>query len=135
MENQDIRWKQRFNNFEKAFIQFKEGIDKYRNTDENLIKEGIVQRFEFTHELAWNVMKDFLIYEGVQDIMGTRSTTRAAFKFELISDGDEWMNMIESRNLTIHTYQHSILEQEYIKIINIYLPLIEMFYDKMKTLL
>ena len=135
MEKQDIRWKQRFANFEKAFIQFKEGIDKYQNTEENLIKEGIIQRFEFTHELAWNVMKDFMIYEGIQDIVGTRSTTRAAFRFELIPDGDEWMNMIESRNLTVHTYQDSILEQEFKKIVNIYFPLIETFYNKMKTYL
>ncbi|HTG65155.1 MAG TPA: nucleotidyltransferase substrate binding protein [Flavobacterium sp.] len=135
MENQDIRWKQRFQNFEDAFMQFKIGIQKYGMTEENIIKEGIIQRFEFTHERAWNVMKDFLNYEGIQDIMGARSATREAFNKGLITDADEWMNMISSRNITVHTYQSSILEQEFNKITKIYFPLIEAFYLKMKSLI
>ena len=61
---EDIRWKQRFMNFENALKQLVEGVDKFANTEENIIKEGIIQRFEFTHELAWKVLKDYLEYEG-----------------------------------------------------------------------
>ena len=85
MDNQDIRWKHRFQNFENAFFQFKEVLDEHGDTKENLIKEGIIQRFEFTHELAWKVMKDFLSYEGIKDIIGSRSASREAFNKELIT--------------------------------------------------
>ena len=135
MENQDIRWKQRFQNFENAYSQFKESIDEFGDTKESLIKEGIIQRFEFTHELAWKVMKDFLNYEGIQDIIGSRSATREAFNKELITNGIEWMNMLNTRNLTVHTYQNSILESEFEKIKTNYYPLFEEFYNKMKTFL
>lgn len=135
MENQDIRWKQRFQNFEKAFLQFKEGVEQYGDTDQNLIKEGIVQRFEFTHELAWKVMKDFLTYEGIKDIIGSRSATREAYNKGLISDGEQWMNMLETRNQTVHTYQDSILEEEFKNIVTKYFPLIELFYGRMKGFL
>ena len=70
---QDIRWKQRFANFNKALAQLANGVEHNGANPEDLIKEGIIQRFEFTHELAWNVMKDFLVYEGFQDIIGSRS--------------------------------------------------------------
>lgn len=65
--NDDIRWKQRFSNFKKAFLQLKQAVETYDDSAEDIIKEGIIQRFEFTHELAWKVMKDFLEYEGYQN--------------------------------------------------------------------
>jgi len=134
MENQDIRWKQRFQNFENAFKVFKIAIEDYQNPS-NLEKEGTIQRFEFTHELAWNVMKDFLIEEGIQNIIGSKSATKEAFNKGLIEDGDEWMEMIKSRNQTVHTYHGNILEVEYLKIKNIYFPIIEKFNNKMKSFL
>ncbi len=132
---QDIRWKQRFSNYERALKQLTEGIEENEGTTSNLIKEGIIQRFEFTHELAWKVMKDFLQYEGVQDVVGARSATRGAFNQDLITEGQTWMDMIESRNKTVHTYQEAILIEEYQKIVTLYLPLFTHFYHKMKRLL
>ena len=76
---QDIRWKQRFSNFEKAFLQLKHAVDSYDDLAEAIIKGGVIQRFEFTHELAWKVMKDSLEYEGYQNITGPRSATRGFF--------------------------------------------------------
>jgi len=73
---QDIRWKQRFANFEKTLLQLKQAIDSYDDYAEAIIKEGIIQRFEFTHELAWKVMKDFLEYEGHQNITGLEVPSR-----------------------------------------------------------
>lgn len=135
MENQDIRWKQRFLNFEKAFSQLSEAIHSYDENSLDIIKEGTIQRFEFTHELAWKVMQDYLVYEGIQNITGSRTATREAFNKGLIENGQDWMDMIESRNKTSHTYLESILESEYLKIKDIYFPLFVQFHDKMKSLL
>jgi nucleotidyltransferase substrate binding protein (TIGR01987 family) len=132
---QDIRWKQRFENYESALTQLEEGIAYCQHNPINLVKEGIIQRFEFTHELAWKVMKDFLEYEGVIGIVASRSATREAFNKNLITNGQEWMNMIDSRNDTVHTYNTEILETEFSKIISIYLPLFKDFQQKMKTYL
>jgi nucleotidyltransferase substrate binding protein (TIGR01987 family) len=132
---QDIRWKQRFSNFEKAFFQLKQAVEDYDGDVEAIIKEGVIQRFEFTHELAWKVMKDFLEYEGHQNITGSRSATRGAFNIDLVKEGQVWMDMIDSRNKTVHTYHENILEQEYQKIVEAYFSCFFEFYEKMKTLL
>lgn len=95
-DNRDIRWKQRFQNFERAFLLFKSAIEEYGDTENELIKEGIIQRFEYTHELTWNVMKDFMIHEGFVNITGSRSAVREAFHMKLISNGNDWMAMIET---------------------------------------
>ncbi len=94
--NKDIRWEQRFSNFKKALKKLSEAIafikrdlDKQEeNTEdilEGILKEGLIQRFEYTHELAWNVMKDFLSEIGDVKIYGSKDATREAFKAELVS--------------------------------------------------
>ena len=132
---EDIRWKLRFSNFEKALSQLQEGIENNGADPINIIKEGIVHRFEFTHELAWKVLKDYLLYEGIQNVTGSRSATREAFKIGVITDVQKWMEMIESRNNTVHTYNENILKVEYDKIINQYFPLFIDLQTKMKSLL
>lgn len=131
---QDVRWKQRFENFTKAYEHLKYAVEEIKNPSD-LEKEGTIQRFEFTHELAWKVMKDFLIDRGIQGIIGSKDATRHAFQNELISNGQVWMDMIESRNRTVHTYINNILETEYWRIKEIYFPLLTEFYEKMKTFL
>jgi nucleotidyltransferase substrate binding protein (TIGR01987 family) len=132
---QDIRWKQRFANYEKALNQLTTAIENNGINPVDIIKEGIIQRFEFTHELAWKVMKDYLEYEGFQNITGSRSATREAFNKGLISKGQDWMDMIESRNKTVHTYNENILETEFDRIVNIYFSLFIEFETKMKMFL
>jgi len=132
---EDIRWKQRFSNFQKALSQLTEAIETNGENPVDIIKEGIIQRFEFTHELAWKVLKDYLEYEGFQNITGSRSATREAFNKGLIQNGQIWMDMIESRNLTVHTYQLTILEEEFFKIITIYFPQFKEFQSKMNSLI
>lgn len=131
---QDIRWKQRFENFGKAFRQLEDAVLNVKNPSD-LEKEGIIQRFEFTHELAWKVMKDFLEYEGIMGIIGSRSATREAFNKGLITQGQAWMDMIESRNRTVHTYLPGVLVHEYDLIVRVYYPLLAAFYQKMQTFL
>ncbi len=132
---QDIRWNQRFANYEKALFQLADAIENNGANPIDIIKEGTIQRFEFTHELAWKVMKDFLSDKGIQGIIGSKDATRLAFQNEIIVQGQVWMDMIESRNRTVHTYQQNILENEYAKIVNLYFPLISAFSVKMNTLL
>lgn len=130
---QDIRWKQRFDNFSNALKHLEEAIRT--NNPSDLEKEGTIQRFEFTHELAWKVMKEFLEYEGIVGITGSRSATREAFNKGLITKGQIWMDMIESRNKTVHTYLRTILIREYELIVETYYPLLAAFHEKMKTYL
>ena len=91
--NQDIRWKQRFENFENALQQLEEGIAYFESHPVNLVKEGVIQRFEFTHELAWKVLKDFLEHEGFVNIIGSRSATREVFNKGFIPVGHTLMHM------------------------------------------
>jgi len=131
---QDIRWKQRFVNFSDAYKHLKFAVEEVKNPND-LEKEGTIQRFEFTHELAWKVMKDFLTEQGIQGIIGSKDATRHAFQNEIITNGQIWMDMIESRNKTVHTYLAEILENEYRLIKENYFPLLDSFYEKMKTFL
>ena len=80
-------------------------------------------------------MKDFLKEKGIQGIIGSRDAVRLAFQNEIITDGQIWMDMIESRNKTVHTYLDEILEHEYYLIKNSYFPMFTAFYEKMKTFL
>ena len=131
---QDIRWSQRFENYCKALGHLREAITEISNPSD-LEKEGTIKRFEFTHELAWKVMRDYLEYEGITDIIGSRSAIRQAFNKGLITNGQVWMDMIESRNRTVHTYQDGVLQREYALIVDRYFPLMEEFQEKMKELL
>jgi nucleotidyltransferase substrate binding protein (TIGR01987 family) len=108
---QDIRWKQRFDNYLKAFQTLVEASELAEERElSNLEQQGLIQSFEFTHELAWNVLKDYLENQGLVNIIGSRDATREAFKNGLISDGEAWMDMIKARNLTTHTYNPNIAD-------------------------
>lgn len=105
MTDPDIRWKQRFANYERALAQLTKFIDKGELNE--LEEQGLIQAFEYTHELAWNVLKDYLQYQGNQNIYGSRDATRLAFNVGLIEDGKSWMDMIKERNRTSHTYNQA----------------------------
>lgn len=117
----DIRWIQRLQNYEKALFQLEQAV-KLRESRElsNLEKQGTIQAFEFTHELAWKTLKDFLQVRGNVEIYGSRDATREAFKYGLIQDGEIWMEMIESRNLSSLTYNESVANEIIDKIASAY---------------
>lgn len=105
MENTDIRWKQRFNSFLKAFSQLEGAVILSNERNLTALEEqGMIQAFEYTHELAWKMTKDFLEEKGNSELFGSKDTTRLAFKLGIIENGEVWMDMIKSRNLTSHTY-------------------------------
>ena len=134
MEEQDIRWKQRFSNYQKALSQLEKFIIK--DDLNELEKQGLVQAFEYTYELAWNVMKDYFTYEQAdENITGSRDAIRLAFKRGLVTDGDNWMDMIVSRVKSSHTYNEETATEIVEKILNSYFNLFVAFNNKMKTLL
>ena len=101
----EVRWKQRFNNYLKAFLTLTEAVQLAQTrTLSRLEQQGLIQGFEFTHELAWNVLKDYLENKGISGLIGSKDATRSAFKNGLIGHGEDWMKMIEARNLSSHTY-------------------------------
>ncbi len=105
----DIRWKQRFSNFTMALQTLHRAVDLSKQRDlSELEQQGLIQGFEFTHELAWNVFKDYLEEQGFVGIIGSKNATREAFKNGLVGEGDAWMDMIKARNLTSHTYNTSL---------------------------
>jgi len=105
MPDTDLRWRQRFDNFQRALLVLERGVDLARSRAlSELEQQGLIQGFEFTHELAWNLLKDYLQHQGIQGITGSRDATRLAFQTELIADGDTWMAMIKARNQSSHTY-------------------------------
>lgn len=99
-----------------------------------LEQQGLIQAFEFTHELAWKVMKDYLRSLGMETLIASRDSTRAAFAAELISDGEAWMDMILSRNLSSHTYNLDIATHLVSKISATYAPLLGSFEKKMREI-
>ena len=105
---QDIRWKQRFNNYLKALQTLDEAYALTQTRAlSRLEQQGLIQSFEFTHERAWNVLKDYLSNQGITGLIGSRDATRSAFKNGLVTEGDDWMRMIADRNLTSHTYDQA----------------------------
>lgn len=120
---QDIRWIQRFNNYLKAFREMADGINITKSRElSKLEKQGLIQGFEYTHELAWNILKDYLTEKGIIGLIGSKDCTREAFKNGLIGDGEIWMDMIQSRNLTSHTYDEELADKVYNSIVEKYYP-------------
>jgi nucleotidyltransferase substrate binding protein (TIGR01987 family) len=120
----DIRWQQRFANFRKALARLTEAVELHRQRPlTDLERQGLIQAFEFTHELAWNTFKDIAEYQGETGLLGSRDATRYAFKTGLVEDGESWMKMIESRNLSTHTYQEAVAQEVEKRIIDIYFEL------------
>ena len=129
------RWEQRLDSYHKALARLAEivGASKKRALNE-FERDGLVQRFEFTHELSWKLMKAYAEYQGFDGIGGSRDATRKAFEMSLISDGQSWMDMIKSRNETSHNYDGSMADDGVDSIINRFYPLLADFYQKMNSL-
>ncbi len=134
--NLDIRWHQRLENFSKALLQLESAVllSKQRKLSA-LEEQGLIQAFEFTHELTWNVLKDYFAFQGNPDITGSRDASREAFRRGLIQDGEGWMEMIKSRNQSSHTNNQEVAYEISEKIINSYFGLFKDFESKMNSLI
>lgn len=138
MENETtpIRWEQKFESYGKALRRLAEIV---RCAQERPLtdfeKDGLVQRFEFTHEMAWKVMMSFCKHQSPEiALYGSKDSTRWAFSHELITDGEVWMDMVQSRSSTSHNYDGEVADVVTSKIINDYFPRMVQFYHKMRTL-
>ena len=131
---QDIRWLQRLENYSKALRKLEEAVEivnqNFDSPNIDLLKEGLIQRFEFTHELAWKVMKDYLEYQGYSDIKGSRDAFRKSIAVGII-ESPLWIDSIQTRNITSHTYDEEISNTVIEKIISIYFPLMKQFESTM----
>ena len=130
--NNDIRWKQRFQNFEKAYLLLNEIADRDIDSFSQLEKEGVVQRFEIIIELSWKVLKDYLENEGYDNVKNGKQAIRQAFQDEIITDAEGWMKALQQRNLTSHTYDDDILDETVTFIIDEFYPIVRDLYQKLK---
>jgi len=128
--NEDIRWKQRFENYKKALKSLKKsGVESNPTTD--LEQEGLVQRFEFTWELAWQTLQDVLVKRGIYTVKGSNPVVQEAGNLQIISNLKEWDKMRRDRNRASHTYDSVMLSELVKNIKSVYLSL---FLELEKTL-
>ncbi len=118
---EDIRWQQRLFNYRKAFRQLELAVRMPSLSE--IEREGLIQRFEYTFELAWNLLKDYLEDQGYTAIQGSKDAFRLSFQNGLISQGETWMEMVKSRRLSSHTYNEETANEIAKAVINEYYPL------------
>lgn len=125
------RWQYRFDNYSRAFILLREGVEAINEREMlQLEREGLIQRFEYTWELAWKTLRDYLDFQGViLDSVTPRSVIRAAFAANIISRGDKWMEALDARNKMSHTYNFSVFEEVIVEIQTHYLSLLDELYE------
>jgi nucleotidyltransferase substrate binding protein (TIGR01987 family) len=134
--DEDVRWKQRFDNYKKALSHLKSAVHYAKDKPKNDIGLlSVIKAFELSFEPAWNVMKDFLTMKGIAGIIGSKDAVRHAHNEGLISDGQLWINMIDVRNLATHSYNEETAEAIVEKIIEQYFAALTAFTDRMESFL
>lgn len=134
MNQENVRWQQRFSNYKKALARLEEAVSLSRQRPlSQLEKQGLIQGFEFTYELGWNVLRDFLRQSGVQDLFGSRDTIREAFSTGLIEEGEGWIEMLKDRNLTSHAYNENMAEKISLNIIQHHFGVLERLREQMQA--
>ncbi len=128
----DIRWQQRFKNYRKALSQLRKFISKGELSE--LEEQGLIKAFEYTYELGWTTLKDFLEHQGHAGIYGSRDAIRKSFELNLVQDGQGWMDMLESRNKTSHIYNEEIAREICQAVQTRYFQLLEQLEKTMEAL-
>ena len=127
---QDVRWKQRFRNFQRAYLLLQEAMEIPHEQLSQLEKEGIIQRFEYSFELAWKVLKDKMEWDGLElNQISPKAVVRQAYAAKYIADAEVWLRMIGDRNLMSHTYDFTKFEAVIESIRQEYLPMLSDWYD------
>jgi nucleotidyltransferase substrate binding protein (TIGR01987 family) len=127
--NPDIRWKQRFQNFEKSYRLLEDTLCIKNPSDAE--RAGLIQFFEMTFELAWKLMQDYLREQGFT-VNSPKEAIKQAFQSELVTDGHGWIDALNDRNLTTHTYQEETALKVEQKIRDDYFPLLKTLYEQFK---
>lgn len=132
ISSQDIRWKQRFQNYEKAFKRLSRAIEVVKSApDDDLLQSGLVQTYDYTFELAWKTLKDYLTLEGFE-VRSPRETIRQGFQSGYIMNGEDWLQALADRNLTTHIYDDEIIIRVLNDIFERYFFLLQDFYVSFK---
>lgn len=132
---EDVRWRQRFDSFERALATLERTAAAVEGDAPTEIEQlALIQCFEFTHELAWKVCKDYLEADGVEDLRGSRSSTQAAIEKRLVVDGETWMDMIKSRNRTSHAYDQGEATEIAAKVLESYVGQFRLLRDTFAAL-
>lgn len=126
----EIRWKYRFDNFSKAFKVLKKSL-KIEEPSE-VERGGVIQFYEMTFELAWKTIKDYLQKEGFE-VKSPRAAIKQGIQIELLENSYDWMDALEDRNLTAHTYDEETAKKVYASIKHIYFPILSQLYLKLKN--
>lgn len=135
MGSEDIRWEQRFDNYQKALSKISEVVeDKELKDLSELEVEGLIQRFEYTYELAWNTLQDLFKHQGYDGVLGPSPVIEQAFKNELITDAEGWARLKKSRQLTSHTYDSTTSKEIAVKVFDEYYGLFKQLEEKLAPL-
>ena len=135
MQSQEVRWIQRANSFERALGRLRAAVKLAEQRElSDLEAQGLIQGFEYTHELAWKTLKNFLETQGIMNLYGSRDTTRTAFSNGLIENGEVWMDMVDKRNLTSHTYDEEVAAEVVRTIRNAYFAEFEKLLVRLQQL-
>jgi len=130
MAHEDERWQQRFQNFEKTLLFLEEAIAI--NAPSIFEQAGLIQFFEINFELSWNVMKEYMEAQGITDLRSPRDSIKKAFEMGLINDGHLWIQALENRNLTSHTYDEARTKKIVSTIEQTYIHILRDLYNKLK---
>ncbi len=133
MSQHDVRWIQRFQNFKKTLNQLEKFVAKKDELNE-MEQQGLIKAFEYTFELAWTVIKDFYEYQGITNLQGSRDAFRTGVECGLISEGEQWMKMIESRIKTVHTYNEETADEIASAIVSNYFPMFQALKQSLEKL-
>ena len=133
MGEMQIRWVQRLSTFGKALSRLTEVVDLYHGRSlSNLEKDGMIQRFEYTLEAAWKLLKNYAEYQNGEQVMGSGDAIRKAFAMGIIENVNPWFDMVESRNLTSHVYDEDTEADIIDKIITTYYPILQDLFDNLR---
>lgn len=135
VSGQELRWQLRLNRYTLVLRQLAEAVELAAKRPLSALERlGLVHTFGFTHELAWNVLKDYFFWQGNAAITGSRDATREAFAQGVLDDGEGWMAMIKSRNLSSHTYNQAVADSIAEAVTARYYPLMRAFEARMRAL-
>jgi len=127
----DIRWQQRFSNYEKAFLLLERALSI--TTPSEVERGGIIQFYEMAFELAWKLMKDYLEHQGYT-VNSPRDAIKQAFQANILDDGQLWIDALSDRNLTTHTYDENKAIEVVAKIRSYFLGLQQLYRRLMSEL-
>lgn len=132
MEEKTERWRQRLATFGKAMVRMDEVVTLWHSRKlSDLERDGMIQRFEYTQELAWKLLKNYIEYQGEAQMGGSRDTIRQAFRLGLIENSEPWFDMLESRNLTSHVYDEETEMTVIERIVDTYYPILSLLHAEM----